>query len=265
LSLDAVDNPKKMRKVTVVGQAGIGKTRGGLAYTLQELLWRGEAVMRVGYKDRKTYLFLSDEDGEYKVWETVSSEWPRSRLAGDKRTYALIDPPEKEEYIDSAGCHVIRWASNNAWKHYWNWDEDGSLLLTAMPTEAEVLVMIPYLWTDRTPFPGQHFETAEAKAEEIMKRCHLVGWLLRITFDYKRFQAHLLKVVAESKTLGMKMDIALVKSYHEGRMTTADGEASSLSSKMYLMGPMPGDVSHETMFANLNPLAAFVLRERLMG
>jgi hypothetical protein len=172
LSLDTVDDPKKMRKVTVVGQAGID---GGLAYTLQELLWRGEAVMRVGYKDRKTYLFLSDEDGEYKVWETVSSEWPRSRLAGDKRTYALIDPPEKEEYIDSAGCHVIRWASNNAWKHYWNWDEDGSLLLTAMPTEAEVLVMIPYLWTDRAPFPGQRFDTAEAKAEEITKWCHLVG------------------------------------------------------------------------------------------
>jgi hypothetical protein len=89
--------------------------------------------------------------------------------------------------------------------------------------------------------------------------------LLRIAFDYKRFQAHLPKVVAESNTLGMKMDIALVKSYYEGRMTTADGEASSLSSKVYLTGPMPGDVSHETMFANLNPLAAFVLRERLMG
>jgi hypothetical protein len=103
-----VGNPYKKRKVTVVGQAGIGKTRGGLAYTLQELLWRGEAVMRVGYKDEVTYLFLPGKDGVYKVWRTASSEWSRSRLAADKRTYALIDPPERDEYNDSARCHVIK-------------------------------------------------------------------------------------------------------------------------------------------------------------
>jgi hypothetical protein len=44
------------------GQPGIGKTRGVLAYTLQELLHRGEAVMRVGYKQDCLYLFLPFTD-----------------------------------------------------------------------------------------------------------------------------------------------------------------------------------------------------------
>ena len=265
LALDTVDNPNNPPKVTVVGQAGIGKTRGGLTYTLQQLLWRGEAVIRVGYKDEKAFLFLPDEDGVYKVWRTKASAWSDSELAADARTYALIDPPEAKDvvYKDSASCHVIKWASNNAAKHYHNWEKDGMLLLTAIPSEAEVLAMIPFLWTELTPFPDQRVATAEAKVEEIRKRCALVGCVLRIVFNHEFFQSHLLKVVAESKTLGMKMDPALLKCYYDGTMTTADGEASSVSSKMYLIGPMPGDASHKKMFAKLNPLAALVTRTQL--
>ena len=48
LAIATVDVPDTKRRVTVVGQPGIGKTRGGLAYTLQLLLWRGEAVIRAG-------------------------------------------------------------------------------------------------------------------------------------------------------------------------------------------------------------------------
>jgi hypothetical protein len=58
-----------------------------------------------------------------------------------------------------------------------------------MPTEAELLVMIPHLWTNRTPFPDQHLDTAEAKAEEFMKRCHLISNVLRVAFDHKIFLA----------------------------------------------------------------------------
>ena len=143
LAVSTVDNPRNKPKVTVVGQAGIGKTRGGLAYNLQLLLWRGEAVMRVGYKDEMVFLFLPDEHGVYKVWRTGSSTWSDSELAKDARTYVLIDPPEAAGavYKDSPRCHVIKYASNNAAKHYKNWEKDGMLLVTAMPSEAEVLAI----------------------------------------------------------------------------------------------------------------------------
>ena len=63
LAVKTVANPRNFSKVTVVGQAGIGKTRGGLAYTLQLLLWRGEVATRVGFKNNKAYLFLPDAEG----------------------------------------------------------------------------------------------------------------------------------------------------------------------------------------------------------
>jgi hypothetical protein len=53
--------------VLVAGHPGTGKTRGGLTYTLQQLLWRGEAVLRVGYKDGRVYAFLPNEKGVYEV------------------------------------------------------------------------------------------------------------------------------------------------------------------------------------------------------
>ncbi|MDE0896910.1 MAG: hypothetical protein OSB10_10045, partial [Planctomycetota bacterium] len=266
LAVTTVDDPRNPPKVTCVGQAGIGKTRGGLAYNLQLLLWRGEAVMRVGYKDEMVFLFLPDEDGVYKVWRTDSSAWSISVLAKDARTYALIDPPEAvgAAYKDSARCHVIKWASNNAAKHYKNWEKDGMLLFTDMPSEAEVLVMIPYLWTEDTPFPSQHFDTDEAKEKEITKRCQLIGCVLRIVFNHKNFEAHLKAVVLKCKTDGMTMDVSLLHSYYQGSMTNADADESSLSSLMYILRAKEGDASHQKMSAVLTPLASFTLRARLM-
>ena len=265
LAVSTVDDPRNPPKVTVVGQAGIGKTRGGLAYNLQLLLWRGEAVMRVGYKDEKTFLFLPDKHGLYKVWRTDSSTCSLSELAKDARTYVLIDPPEAvgAVYKDSASCHVIKYASNNAAKHYKNWWKDGMLLFTDMPSEAEVLVMIPYLWTEDTPFPSQCIDTAQAKEEEIRKRCQLIGCVLRIVFNHKNFVAHLKAVVLKCKTDGMTMDPSLLHSYHQGSMTNADADESSLSSLMYILRAKKDDASHEKMFAELTPLARLTLRERL--
>lgn len=265
LAVSTVDDPRNPPKVTVVGQAGIGKTRGGLAYNLQLLLWRGEAVMRVGYKDKMTFLFLPDEHGVYKVWRTRSSTWSDSELAADARTYALIDPPEAAGavYDDSASCHVIKYASNNAEKHYKNWRKDGMLLFTDMPSEAEVLVMIRYLWTEDTPFPSQCIDTAEAKEDEIRKRCQLIGCVLRIVFNHENFVAHLKAVVLKCKTDGMTMDPSLLHSYHQASMTNADADESSLSSLMYILRAKKDDASHKKMFAELTPLAAFTLRARL--
>ncbi|KAJ1404627.1 hypothetical protein B484DRAFT_437103 [Ochromonadaceae sp. CCMP2298] len=263
LAIDTVTRPKKKPRMTCVGQAGTGKTRGGLAYTLQELLWRGEAVMRVGYKDDMTYLFLPNEGGLYKVWSTNCDYWHLSKLKDDERTYALIDPRESGEYKSNAKCHIIKWASNNAEKHYQSWQKDGSLLFSAMPTEAEVLAMIPILWDDElTPFPRQRIDTAEAKQEEIKNRLRLVGGVLRIVFNYEQFESHMLKIVTESKLISETMSLRSLKDYYDGMTTTAECEASSLSSRAYLVGS--ADDSHKNMFAKLNPLAAYMVRERIM-
>jgi hypothetical protein len=58
LAIKAVRDPESKGKVVVIGQPGIGKTRGGLTYTLQLLLAEGKAVMRVGYKTNEVHLFL---------------------------------------------------------------------------------------------------------------------------------------------------------------------------------------------------------------
>ena len=256
--------PGSRRKVTVVGQAGIGKTRGGLAYTLQELLWRGEAVLRVGYKNKQALLFLPGQHGAYKVWEADSSVWSSSRLAANAQVYALIDPPEKGEYKDSANSRVVKWASNNSKMHYHNWAKDGKLLLTAMPSEAQVLAMVPTLWNQQTPFLGQRFDTAEAQAEEIKKRCSLVGCVLRVVFDHKQFLAHVNGIIAESTKLGLAMSPNELRAYYVGTVDRTDGDASSVTSKMYLINPHACYASPNMFFVKLNPLATFVTRTRLM-
>ena len=264
LALCLVDDLHSQGKVTVVGQAGIGKTRGGLAYTLQELLWRGEAVLRVGYKNEQAFLFLPGQHGAYKVWRADSSVWSSSELAANALVYALIDPPEEGAYKDRANSRVVKWASNNSKRHYHNWAKDGKLLLTAMPSEAQVLAMVPTLWNQQTPFPGQRFDTAEAQAEEIKKRCSLVGCVLRIVFDHEQFLAHVNGIIAESTKLGLAMSPNELRAYYVGTVDRTDGEASSVTSKMYLINPHACYASPNTFFVKLNPLATFVTRKRLV-
>ena len=238
-----------------------------------------EAVMRVGYKDEMVFLFLPDEDGVYKVWRTGSSTWSDSELAADARTYALIDPPEAAGavYDDSASCHVIKYASNNAAKHYKNWEKDGMLLMMAMPSQAEALAMIPILWTERTPLPlhdtakadekmveiTSSQNIAEGKVAEIEKRIALVGCILRVIYDNELFWSHVQKIVLEAKTDCMTMDIDIVSNYYFGTMTNSDSEASSMSSKMYILESVAGDASRKKMLARFNPLAKLVTRKRL--
>lgn len=61
------DQLKKITRVAVIGHPGIGKTRGSLTYTLQILLSRDEAVLRVRYNQILVCAFLSNEKGRYEV------------------------------------------------------------------------------------------------------------------------------------------------------------------------------------------------------
>jgi len=144
------------------------------------------------------------------------------------------------------------------------------LLVTAMPSEAEVLAMIPILWTERTAFPGQSHDTAEAKVQEIKDRCDLTGYTIRNPFDHALFKGHLLKIAQESQTVGMQSNLIHLRSLYDGTMTSvegAEGEASSVSSKLYLIGPMHDDWA--TAYVKLNPMAKLmtqkVLEETISG
>lgn len=75
LCLETTMDPRNTPLVLGTGQPQIGKSRGPLAFTLQELLWRGEAVMRVGYKDNVVCLFLPQPNGQYEVWKSKADLW----------------------------------------------------------------------------------------------------------------------------------------------------------------------------------------------
>ena len=183
---EALDLLNSTTLVVVTGQPGIGKTRGGLTYAHQELLWRGEAVLRVGYKDNSVYAFLPNEDGVYEVWESRASIWSMSDIAALSDAYALIDPPERgfNGYTHASRCKVIKFAPNDAPDlHYRNIEKDGELMLVSMPTLDEMLAMIPVLFTDKTAVFDQEFADAESKEQEVRDRCALIGNVPREVFN----------------------------------------------------------------------------------
>ena len=271
LAVKTVDDPINFPRVTVIGQPGIGKTRGGLTYVLEELLWRGEAVLRVGHKDAKAYLFLPDENGKYRVWRTSADDWNRSEVAADRGAYALIDPPEIGVYADAAACHVIKFASNNAKKHYENYSKYGHMLVSALATIAEVLVMVPILWNgETTPHPDQvagndsdPFVSLEAKQDEIKKRCELAGTILRAVFNHEQFVEHLDKVVTHAQETALEMDATRFLAHVWGDLTQADSHPSSTSSLDYLLNSVPGDPTKRQSYIKFSPTALHVLRLEL--
>jgi len=130
-SFEPARNRRKIASfVVVAGHPGTGKTRGGLTYALQELLWRGEAVLRVGYKDGHAYAFLPNKNGVYEMWRAAVGAWERPEIADHLGAFSLVDPPERGTYVDAAPCNVLKFVSNNAGLHYRNVLNDGVLVLT---------------------------------------------------------------------------------------------------------------------------------------
>ncbi|KAJ8605739.1 hypothetical protein CTAYLR_007640, partial [Chrysophaeum taylorii] len=117
----AIDATYKRRHVIVVGDPGIGKTRGSMFFAMQELLAQNKTVMRVGFKDEEIILFQPSAQGKYEVWTRGRADiWHDAFAARDREAFVLIDPPEKRPYQDTAECRTIKFASNNANEHYPN-------------------------------------------------------------------------------------------------------------------------------------------------
>lgn len=96
----------------VTGQPGIGKTRGLMMYALQKLLHLKAAAMYLGYKNDEAVLFLPDEQGNYRAWTSNAESFRNSRITLNKRVVALIDPSEKNQYLDEGRCRILKFVSS---------------------------------------------------------------------------------------------------------------------------------------------------------
>ena len=270
LAIQAVQALENKRKVVVVGQPGIGKTRGGLAYTLQMLLARGEGVLRVSYKTHQAHLFLPrKKGGDYAVWECSALLWSQSLLASNTDLFVLIDPPEEGPYLDSAFCYVIKYASNNQ-KHYHNLHKDGRLLVTSTPTEEELVAMTPELWTESSAFEWQHAETLHEQQEVVRKRAQIIGRSPRYVFSASAFMKELQATErdAHERARAWAHNPNVLLSYMLGQCTGAEGHESSVSSRLFSVEPMVlGQVEgwrrREHAEVKLKQAAKMYLREHL--
>ena len=271
LAIEAVQHRDSNGKVVVVGQAGIGKTRGGLAYTLQALLYQGKAVLRVGFKDNWAHLFLPQKGSTgYTVWRCKAQVWSMSLLVDEPDIFVLIDPPEEGPYLYAAGCLVIKYSSNNE-KHYPNAHKDGVILVTATPTEDELLAMTKELWDRKSPFRSQRLKSLREKQEEVLKRARILGsYALRYIFSASAFKEELSRIEEEATGLATRLEgqpNALL-SYLMGHSTGVGGHECSVSSRLFNIEPEePGlDVAwKERSKANvqLKDIAASLMSEQL--
>ena len=206
--------------IVLIGQPGGGKTRGTLAFMLQELLACGAAVIRVDNKQDQAFLFLPS-GGRYKVYFTAASMVAMSGMRGS-RAIKLIDPPELAgNYHVDVTPPGIKVASNNYHKHYQNVNKDGALLVTSIPTEAEVMAMVDALWSPKTLLSGQHaadFEDADKKRDEIKRRAAIVGWVPRALFDGQAFTDAIGKIRLAAEKAAKLGDVDRIRKAIEGML-----------------------------------------------
>ena len=251
-------------RVTVVGQPGIDKMRSIQTCALQELLWRGEVVMRVSYKSNVVHLFVPEKDGTYRVWRAKAKHWNESGLVDDVRTFVLIDPPEGKNnavYDDWCQARMIKFVSNNMDRHCASSNQDGHLVFTSMPTAKQVVEMIPMLWNERTAFPGQELENLEQKQEEVRKRCALVGCVPLLVFDAKQFKHQLKSIASTTADLVAKTGWNELCEYYVGMSCSAGGLVGSDISNHFLLETASPD--RREVRTTLTPISSFLLRHGL--
>ena len=207
------------RRTYVVGQPGIGKTRGGLSYALMELLADGAVVARLNCKSGIALLFvpIPDDNGltvSYRIWQTEINLWDSSALRLDPRMICLVDPPEVGSKLpaDLGIASSIIYCSNNK-AHYPNAYKDHNVFYYPLPSEDEVVAMTPILWresdhndpTNPHLLPDlTHLENIEGRRDrkqEVKFRIRLLGVAApRYIFSWKNFTTRVEEIVLVSET-----------------------------------------------------------------
>ena len=205
------------------------------------LLHRNAAVLYVGYKSDEMLLFLPGDDDKYRDWRTRAIKFRDTNLALDPRIVAVIDPPEKGMYSSMGKCRVLKFVSNNAEKHFRNWEKDGILLVTSMPSTEEVVAMTSVVWDiEKTPHPWQHskLETLEERISEVEKRIELVGPIPRMVFSSSLFR----RAIADCRSSARKAaetitDLELCKAMRGKYTPFIEKHPMSLFSKLFHLLP----------------------------
>lgn len=163
--------------------------------------------------------------------------------------------------------------SNNAEKHFRNWEKDGILLITSMPTEEEVIAMATVLWdNDNTLHPWQvdTLNTIEEKQTEVEKRIDFVRPIPRLVFESELFRKAIIEcIIGGAQAVEKVSDSDLYKAMR-GKYSPllAKGLAPASSNGFFLDRDT---VKHRTWkerrkkFSLLqpNPIGELVLRDRL--
>lgn len=270
----ALDALQSRYAVCVTGQPGIGKTRGSMMYAIQTLLHRQAAVLYVGYKSRKMLLFLPTAGGKYRVWRGNAEKFGESRFIQEPRVVAVIDPPEEGPYTSMGECRVLKFVSNNAERHFRNWEKDGVLLVTSMPTERKIIVMTQILWDeDKSPHPWQRGKlcTLEQKMTEIGKRAELVGPIPRLVFDSDSFGKAIIECLSGAfQAANVVSDSELYEALHGRYSPYLAKHPASASCRLFFLNP---NLYHHKTWRDrkrhqsklqLTPIAAHILRGRLL-
>ena len=272
-----LDHHRSKSKVVVVGQPGIGKTRGCLTAIIQELLSRGHDVLRVGLKNGSVYWFKPRPGNPitYTVWECTKSiyEWNKTAVARRENTVAVIDPPEEGGYTDKGRCKIIKVASNNSKRHFHNIHKDGVLLVTAMPTAAETAAATAFLWNGTTARPGAPKDPPfKDKVVEIRLRAKLVGWCWRSLFSWSHFIGQVASISREAEATARKFHHTQLMTFYFGKVTHCSSpNPVDADSRFFFLNPADMNITEDGSsrrtvpgsVVSLNPLASAGMRKQL--
>ena len=126
-------------------------TKAGLSYAFMELLSDGAVVARLDYRRDNVLLFfpITDEVGSrYKVWQTSIAHWKKSKLHSDSRMISLVILPK---FTCQEGAKVGQSSisySVDVCDRRIKSTKDKTMLYHPLPSEDEVLAMIPILWKE---------------------------------------------------------------------------------------------------------------------
>jgi hypothetical protein len=236
-----------MRESAVTGNPGIGKSRGILTHVLQQLLAARACVVLLAYKRNTAFLFVPMGETDWVVRTTTTETADIKDILRIRQVVALIDPPERREFVRDAKCFRLLFASTNAERYFRNFSKTSHLLYTSMLSEEELRAVTSELWTERTAGPNQAFSTLQEKQDEIVRRASLVGNTLRYLFDYFQFKSRCFAIVNSCK------------------LETQNRDAPSLLKKVFSMidpEQLSDTVSGRLLFVNssVGPGATWELR-----
>jgi hypothetical protein len=180
---------KSIRRVAIVGNPGIGKSRGAMMFTLQLLLVERATVVLLAYKKERAYLFVLVPNGDWVVKSVLIDDPVVKSTLQIQDVVCLIDPPEEGNFIQRMDSYMILFSSLNS-KKINNFDKDGDLIYMSMCSNEELCAMIPVLWNNASSDTSQPLldsKNIELIQKEVKKRSLLVGGVPRYVFNYSTF------------------------------------------------------------------------------